>query len=420
MTRIRIDWTENDAPLRVVRTLRSAGHEAWLAGGCVRDLLLDSIPKDYDVASSATPAEVRRLFPVTIPVQPELGVTMVVMGSQKLEVTAFRTEGPYLDGRRPSHVAPTTAQGDVRRRDFSINGLLLDPETGEVVDHVGGLADLDSGILRAIGVAEERFSEDHLRILRAVRFSVRLGFSIEDRTWQAMRGQSHKVASLSGERIHEELGKMFGQGPFGRCLELLLDCGALEAFAPDLATALASPASRERLVRWTSHGPVDSQTWPGLLASPLCPWWEDLDPAKTGPVHPAQEAFLDRLRCSKAQGDAAKLLWSRWPLLQSVPPQPSLWAPVLRDRQFACLREVLALQAASEPDPPPLEGIDRLHASIPRTPPALGVEFQQAGIPKGPLLGAAIREADRRILDEGCLPGPDLVQAVREFILRIT
>ncbi|QQS03174.1 MAG: CCA tRNA nucleotidyltransferase [Fibrobacterota bacterium] len=417
MTRLSIDWTENDAPLTVVRTLREAGHEAWLAGGCVRDLLLGATPKDFDIASSATPHEVRQLFPVTIPVQPELGVTMVIHGTQKLEVTAFRMEGPYLDGRRPSHVVPTTAQGDVQRRDFSINGLLLDPQTGEVVDHVGGIDDLNAKVLRAIGVAHDRFSEDHLRILRAVRFAVRLGFSIEDSTWQAMCGLSGKVSLLSGERILEELAKMFTQGPFARSLELLLDCGVLEAVSPELATALENPASRQRLVRWLQVPTVSSELWPGLLAAPLCPWWEELNPRIGCAVRPAQEKFLERIRCSKTQIEAARLLWTRWSSLQSAPAKPSQWAPILRDRHFPSLREALGLQALAEPTPPPLEALDQLHASLPKAPPSLGVEFQQAGVPKGPKLGEAIREADRRIIDEGAIPGPDLVAAVAEFIL---
>ncbi|MBK8801814.1 MAG: CCA tRNA nucleotidyltransferase [Fibrobacteres bacterium] len=417
MTRLRIDWTENDAPLSVVNTLREAGHEAWLAGGCVRDLLLGIPPKDFDIASSASPHEVRKLFPVTIPVQPELGVTMVVLGTQRLEVTAFRMEGPYLDGRRPSHVVPTTAQGDVLRRDFSINGLLLDPLTGEIADHVGGLADLEAKVLRAIGTAQERFSEDHLRILRAVRFAVRLGFAIEDSTWQAMCAQSSKVALLSGERIHEELAKMFAHGSFARCLELLQDCGVMAAISPELSTALECEPSRQRLARWFAAKEVSSDLWPGLLSVPLCPWWETLDPALCGAPVPVQDALLERIRCSKAQIEAARLLATRWGDLQSIPSQPSKWAGILRDRHFPSLREALELQSCAESTSPPLAEIDRLSHTLPKAPPPLGVEFQKAGIPKGPKLGQAIREADRRIIDEGCIPGPDLVQAVAEFIL---
>lgn len=418
MTRLRIDWTENDAPLYVVRTLRQAGHEAWLAGGCVRDLLLGVPPKDYDVASSASPHEVRKLFPVTIPVQPELGVTMVIQGTQRLEVTAFRMEGPYLDGRRPSHVAPTTAEGDVRRRDFSINGLLMDPENGEVVDHVGGIADLESRVLRAIGVAQERFSEDHLRILRAVRFAVRLDFAIEPSTWEAMREQSSNVSLLSGERIHEELAKMSAHGPFGRCVELLQDSGVLEAISPELSEALGSPRARNRLVRWLGERMERPELWPGLLTAPLCSWWETLNPALRGSgAQPTQERLLERLRCSKAEIEAARLLWSRWPDLQSAPTKPSQWAPILRERHFPVVREALALQAHAEPVAPPLEVIDQMLATMPKAPPALGVEFQNAGIPKGPKLGEAIREADRKILDEGRIPDRNLVAEVAEFIL---
>jgi len=297
MARLELDWKASPSAREVVAALREAGHEAWLAGGCVRDLLLGREPADYDVASSATVDEVRNVFRRTVPVKPELGVSMVLWGEDRIEVTTFRTEGPYLDGRRPSHVGPATAEQDVRRRDFTINGLLLDPSSGEVFDHVGGIADLQARILRCIGDPDERFGEDHLRILRAVRFAVRFDLSIDPSTWSAMLRLSHRVGQLSGERLHEELEKMFGQGPFQRSLSLLLESGALGSVSPELALALEADSVRDRLERWCRDRlPLVADLWPAFLGMPLCPWFEKFRPGPASAVQPAQERLLERIR----------------------------------------------------------------------------------------------------------------------------
>lgn len=419
MARLEIDWTAQPAPREVVATLRVAGHEAWLAGGCVRDLLLGRDPADYDVATSATVEEVRSAFRRTIPVKPELGVTMVLWEDERIEVTTFRTEGPYLDGRRPSRVGPATAELDVQRRDFTINGLLLDPSSGEIADHVGGLADLESGTLRCIRDPDERFGEDHLRILRAIRFAVRFGFAIESSTWDAMVRLSGHVDQLSGERIHEELEKMFAQGAFRRCLELLLDSGTLAAISPALAGALVSPSARNRLGRWcdTPLPPLPA-LWPAFLGLPLCPWFEGLRPGPAAAVQPAQERFLERVRASRAEIDASRLVWTRWPILHRPLPLPSGLAPTFRDRQWPVLSALLRCQVRSGLEPfPPLEELESIASRVPPAPPALGQAFQEAGIPRGPKLGEAIREADRRILDEGFSPTAELVEKVAKSIM---
>lgn len=421
-TSIRPDWSSDDSPLQVVRALKAAGHEAWLAGGCVRDLLLGSTPKDHDIATSATPSQVASVFRRTVPVQPELGVTLVLVGERRLEVTTFRTEGTYLDGRRPSHVGPATSAQDVQRRDFTVNGLLLDPETGEVVDHVGGVADLRSGVLRCIGSPHERFGEDHLRILRAIRFAVRLGFSIDAPTWEAMVHLSHHLPRLSAERIRDELDRMFAQGPFARCLDFLLDSGSLGHILPDLAAVLQDPDARSRLSRLCTRVPPPvTGAWVALLGLPLCPWWDSpWEEGREHPLQPGQLALLESLKCSRAENEAAKLVWERWPLAWRKPPRaPSSIAALVRDRSFPCLlglvRHAETLLATAPWSAADL--LDRERERIPPTLPPLGETFQSLGVPKGPKLGEAIRLADRRMLDEGRGSDPELLSQVALTIL---
>lgn len=191
--------------LAVLRRLRDAGHVAYFAGGCVRDLLLTRDPKDYDVATDAPPARVRDLFGNTQAVGAAFGVILVRHRQSQIEVATFRADGTYADGRHPSQVRFTTAEEDARRRDFTINGLFLDPMTDQVIDYVGGQEDLRAKRIRAIGNPAERFNEDSLRLLRAVRFSARLGFAIEPTTATAIIDHAPQLKRISPERIAEEL-----------------------------------------------------------------------------------------------------------------------------------------------------------------------------------------------------------------------
>jgi poly(A) polymerase len=241
-----------DAALKVVAELRAAGHEAYLAGGCVRDLLLGREPKDYDVATSATPDVVLGLFKRTFAVGAHFGVILVADGDEEgyvtTEVATFRSDGAYSDGRRPDAVRYTaSAEEDVRRRDFTINGLLLDAQRATdhldsperlrpaVIDHVGGLADLDVGVVRAIGQPDARFEEDRLRMLRGVRFAARFGFEIEAGTAAAMRRLAAKIKSVSRERVRDELTKMLTEGRARRAFELLDQTGLLVEALPEVA-----------------------------------------------------------------------------------------------------------------------------------------------------------------------------------------
>jgi tRNA nucleotidyltransferase/poly(A) polymerase len=199
--------TRPDA-LAVLKRLRDAGHIAYFAGGCVRDVLLGLDAKDWDVATDAPPARVRELFPSTQAVGAAFGVILVRSGRSVVEVATFRADGAYEDGRRPSSVRFTSAEEDARRRDFTINGLFLDPVEDRIIDYVGGRGDLAARRIRAIGSPAQRFGEDHLRTLRAVRFAARFGFDIEPATAAAIRLMAPKVKGISPERIGDELRRM--------------------------------------------------------------------------------------------------------------------------------------------------------------------------------------------------------------------
>jgi poly(A) polymerase len=244
----RLDNPRYLAALRIAERLRGLGHAAYFAGGCVRDLLLGREPQDFDVATSATPDLVQRAFARTEAVGAHFGVILVIdgVGGERIatEVATFRSDGAYSDGRRPDAVRfSTDPREDVLRRDFTVNGLLLDALAFEqggalascVVDLVGGQSDLAAGILRAIGEPELRFSEDKLRMLRAVRFAARLRFTIEPRTLEAIREHAPAIHQVSCERMRDELTKILTEGAARRGLELLDECGLLEQVLPEVA-----------------------------------------------------------------------------------------------------------------------------------------------------------------------------------------
>jgi putative nucleotidyltransferase with HDIG domain len=228
--------TSRELALSICATLRGSGYEALLAGGCVRDRLLGREALDYDVASDATPEQVLSLFPDSLAVGAQFGVVQVLRNQAKVEVATFRADVGYTDGRHPDGVVYTkSAQEDVQRRDFTINGLLMRPESEEVLDFVGGRADLEAGIVRAIGQPQRRFAEDKLRLMRAVRFAARFGFVIEAETAVAIRQQADTVTSVSAERLRDELTKILTEGKARRGFELLDEAGLLQAVLPEVA-----------------------------------------------------------------------------------------------------------------------------------------------------------------------------------------
>ena len=216
----------------VVRKLQNAGYIAYFAGGCVRDMLLNITPKDVDIATSARPEQVQALFPRTIGIGAHFGVVQVRYGGEGFEVATFREDGTYQDGRRPDSVIFADAEADVLRRDFTINGLLWDPLTEQLFDYVGGQSDLRDGRIRAIGEPLRRFEEDRLRMLRAIRFSTRFSFPIEEETWNAIQTFSSSLLTVSAERIREEVFKTLGHANRALGLQLLFDSTFLHAIFP--------------------------------------------------------------------------------------------------------------------------------------------------------------------------------------------
>jgi poly(A) polymerase len=239
-----------DFATTIVQTLRQHGFQAYLVGGCVRDLLLGREPKDYDVATSATPDQVMAIFPETYAVGAQFGVVLVPFPgeadpaneetpsptSRTIEVATFRSDMGYSDGRHPDEVRfSSDPQEDVARRDFTINGMMLDPVTGEVLDFVGGRKDLEAKIIRAIGDPERRFQEDKLRMLRAVRFAARFGYTIEPATFSAIEKLAHEIHVVSRERVRDELTRMLTEGQARRALLLLDESGLLAEVLPEIS-----------------------------------------------------------------------------------------------------------------------------------------------------------------------------------------
>jgi poly(A) polymerase len=226
----------HDLARRIVVTLHNKGHAAYWAGGCVRDLLLGREPKDYDVATDALATEIESYFPRARAVGAQFGVMLVQEGDAQVEVATFRLDHDYRDGRRPASVSFTrSAEQDVRRRDFTINGLLYDPLAEEYLDFVGGRGDIAARLVRAIGSPAERFSEDKLRMLRAVRFAARLDFTIEPETFQAIRDHAAGIRQIAAERVRDELNRILTEGSARRGFELLDETGLLSEILPEVA-----------------------------------------------------------------------------------------------------------------------------------------------------------------------------------------
>jgi tRNA nucleotidyltransferase/poly(A) polymerase len=354
-------WAEARA---VLRALRAAGHETYAAGGCVRDLLLGRAVHDVDVATAAAPEAVEALYPRTVAVGKAFGVIRIVCPGGDVEVATFRSDRAYVDGRRPTGIDRASAAEDVRRRDFTINALLLDTESGTIIDHVAGIADVRTRTLRAVGDAAARLAEDRLRVLRALRFAAVLGCTIEPATWAAVAATP--LTGVSRERIIDELRKACAAGGGAGFLRLAQDSAALPAITPGLDAAhapllerLASAAFTAQLAGWLLPlGAERARAW--IEAQPVpaawrkdVPWLIAEAPGLT--ALPAG-ARMARLRAARG-GDLAAL------------------ATALQPERGADLALWLA-DARARP-PCPLAAADLI----------------AAGIAPGPALGAALRRA---------------------------
>jgi poly(A) polymerase len=235
----------HDKAIAVVQRLRQEGYQAFFAGGCVRDMLLKKMPQDYDITTNAKPEEIQRVFPKTIPVGAQFGVILVLIDGQPFEVASFRYDGAYLDGRHPSHVRYGNLEEDIRRRDFTINGMVYDPIDDRVIDLVEGRKDLDLGVIRAIGEPRARFEEDRLRMIRAVRFAASLGFEIEPATFAAVRELGATIVQIAWERIGDEVTRILTEGGARRGFELLDQSGLLTVLLPEITALKGTPQSLE-------------------------------------------------------------------------------------------------------------------------------------------------------------------------------
>jgi poly(A) polymerase len=311
-----------DTATEIVRRLQAAGHSAYWVGGCVRDYLLNrGEPQDYDIATSAVPDEVESLFSRTIPVGRQFGVIIVLEDGHEFQVATFRAEADYQDGRHPEHVTFSDAKADASRRDFTVNGLFYDPVRDQLHDWVGGEADLRARLLRTIGAPAERFAEDHLRLLRAVRFAAQLDFQIEPATFAALKTNAAAILTASAERIREELLKLFRPPHAARGLDLLRDSGLLEQVLPEIFATISCDQSPDyhpegavynHIRLMLSQLPPDaapSLPWSVLLHDVAKPVTASRDEA-TGAIHfyghekvgaQMAEALLQRLKFPRKQ-----------------------------------------------------------------------------------------------------------------------
>lgn len=309
----------------VVQRLREEGYSAYFAGGCVRDMLLGKEPQDYDIATGAHPEDLQRIFPQTIPVGAQFGVILVLVEGEPFEVASFRHDGPYLDGRRPSSVRYGSLEEDVRRRDFTINGMVYDPLEERVIDLVEGRRDLEQRVIRAIGDAERRFEEDRLRMIRAVRFAASLDFHIEPATFDAIKKLAGTITEIAWERIGDEITRILTEGGARRGFQLLDESGLLRVLLPEVVAMKGTPQSPDyhpegdvfvHTMLLLSHmqSPSETLAYGSLLhdiAKPVCVRQEEKRITFYGHTEKGAEmaaAMLKRLKRSRAVSDRVAYL----------------------------------------------------------------------------------------------------------------
>ncbi|MHC1765081.1 MAG: CCA tRNA nucleotidyltransferase [Verrucomicrobiia bacterium] len=419
--------------LKVVQRLQDAGFEAFWVGGCVRDFLLGRPPKDYDVATSARPEQIEALFSQTVPVGRQFGVLLVLEQGFSIQVATFRAESDYQDGRHPSQISFANARADAVRRDFTINGMFYDPIRRQTHDWVEGLPDLRAKVLRTIGSPAERFAEDHLRLLRAVRLAAELGFTIEPATFAALRQLAHWIETVSAERVRDELLKLFRPPHAARGLELLRETGLLDRVLPELSAAIACEQSPEYHPEGTVYDhvrlmldklPLDAPLtlpWAVLLHDIAKPVTSTKDPG-SGAIHfyghekvgaELADAILRRLKFPRRQIEDIVACVRHHMRFKDVPqmrkstvrrmllrPTFTLELELHRldclgshgslDIYDALVQELKALEAHPEMAPPLLTGDDLI----------------AMGMAPGPAMGALLRQIREKQLQEE-LKNPD-------------
>jgi poly(A) polymerase len=368
-----------DGAVEVVRCLRQAGYKAYWAGGCVRDMLLGHDPADYDVATDALPDQVIKLFPRCVEVGKAFGVIQVLLPAGAYDVATFRAESSYSDGRRPDEVTWAHPREDVLRRDFTINGLLYDPMKEELVDFVGGQADLKARLIRAIGEPAARFEEDSLRVLRALRFSARLDFAIEEHTWEALKVAAPDIKRISVERVKGELERLLTEGGALHGLRMLHDVGLWRHVLPEITK------SETAIQRFQVHGKLS----PALA-------WANLFRGQGLDLKQVKELGT-RLRFSNELMESMKAILMA---AEGLATYPSLPVPERKRvvRQPCFIDATLLLSVESQLQEAIMEATTELrgwsHEELHPAPLLNGQTLAQAGYKPGPFFGKVLREVE--------------------------
>ncbi|MFM8477906.1 MAG: CCA tRNA nucleotidyltransferase [Planctomycetaceae bacterium] len=398
--------------LGVVQQLRDAGFQSLWAGGCVRDQLLGKEPKDYDVATDALPADVIRLFGEqrTVPVGAAFGVVMIPGPTRRhgqVEVATFRSDGEYLDGRRPESVQFCSAEEDAKRRDFTINGMFFDPLAEQVLDYVGGQADLQRRVIRAIGDPHARFGEDHLRMLRAVRFAATFSFTLDPQTLRAVQDLRDRITGVSVERIMQELRRMLAHPTRAAALQLLHESRLLPEILPELNAPLADPQSFATISNaFHSLEAVQFEPALALLVRPLY----EASHSESGQRLQAIHAACRRLKMANQEIDSISWILESLPLLRQIATRPlHVLKPLLADPRASLL---LAASAAADAAAG-LAADDAAFAwhYLSRTPPEQlnpapwisGDDVKALGVPPGPEIRRILTAVRHAQLDEQLL-----------------
>lgn len=426
-----------EAAFRICHTLTQKGHRALLAGGCVRDLLLGVEPKDYDIATSATPDTITELFPKTIQVGVAFGVQIIVLPEGQFEVATFRKDGAYSDGRHPDNVVFADEMEDAKRRDFTVNALFYDPATDSVIDYVEGRADMERRLLRAVGSPQKRFTEDHLRLLRAVRFAARLDYAIEDETMAAIIEMAHAVTTTSPERIRDEIIKMLTEGTPRRAFELLDQTGLLTHVLPEIALMKGIEQPPEfhpegdvfthtlLMLQKLPKEPTSILAWATLfhdVGKPMTQTFEDRIRFNRHDKVGAREAakICRRLHLSNEETERIEWMVENHMRLEAAPKmRPSRLKRFARHEAFHDLVELCRLDClASHGGLETIHWVERYLAETPpeqlRPKPLLrGDDLIQMGYTPGPVFAQILRTIEDAQLDESIVNAEQAREYVR-------
>jgi len=399
------------AAAEIVDTLRGAGYVAYLAGGCVRDLLLGVEPQDFDVATDARPERVMELFRRTEKVGAKFGVVLVRLRGVQTEVATFRTDGHYADGRHPDSVTFGDEVEDARRRDFTINGMFYDPAAQRVIDHVGGQEDLRRQVIRAIGEPERRFQEDHLRMLRAVRFAARLGFAVDGETLASIRRHAHRLSSISAERVREELRLILCDRTRAEGWRLLIDTG----LADELVHGLNWSAEEAAAVGRRLADMKDDASFILILAAVWCSRPPD-----------AAAAFCRDLRCSNTELRGVEWLLKQLPRIREPDALELADVKLLSvDERFDDLLELLGADlAASSQSPEAHRLLRQRYQAIPAeerlpAPFITGADLLSRGVPQGPNYAVILHALYRAQLNNELANREEAIKRLEELIRAI-